>query len=165
MKSLFSYQFHANEVTMANVLNVKSEGFLTIKRVNGGLYDSAVLHAVSSGSIHVMGDLSITGKLTIIADHSATVLLPAKVTCGSLDLTSEYSSNINSNDLEVADTSKVTVLKAATASLYLKLSGPMTGSVTESSTVNTWINWPQGKKSIDMNADSTSIFSERGWNG
>jgi hypothetical protein len=150
---------------MENVLNVKAEGFLNIKRVKGGTYDSAVLHALSSGGIHVLDELNITGKLTIIADHSGTVLLPAKVTCGSLDLTCEYSSNINSDDLEVADYFKATVLKGATASLYLKLSGPITGSVTEASTLNTWINWPQGKKSEDVKTDSTSVFSERGWNG
>src|SRR5262245_14365129 len=106
---------------MANDLNITSQGFLHVERVKGGTYDNAVLHAHSSGSIHVQGELNIKDKLTIIADHSATVLLPAKVTCGSLVLKSEYSSNINSNDLEVTDSCKATVLKAATASLYLKL--------------------------------------------
>lgn len=146
-------------------LNVQSVGFLIIKKVEGGTYDNVTLNAGSSGAIHVLGELIVKNKLTIIADHSATILLPVKVTCDTLNLTSEYSSNVNSNDLEVTGLFTATVLKAATASLYLKLNGPIQGSVTESGTMNTWINWPTGKKSVDVKVDQWSVFSERDWAG
>lgn len=117
------------------------------------------------GAIHVLGELKIHGKLTIICEDRATVLLPDKVTCDSLELISEVSSNVNSNDLEVASECKARASRATTASLYLKLGCVLTGSVTQSSTMNTWINWPYGRKGTDVQVDSGSVFSERDWNG
>lgn len=150
---------------MSNDLNVNCVGIFQVERVEGGTYDNADLHANSSGSIHVLGDLVIKNKLTITADHSATVLLPHKVTCETLSLTSEYSSNVNSNDLEVSGLFEPTVRKSSTASLYLKLKGPTQGKVNNSSTMNTWINWPDGKKTVDVSVDGSSVFSQRDWSG
>jgi len=144
-------------------LNVDANG--QVVRVYSGTYDTAELKAESSGSIHVLGDLTINDKLQITADHSATVLIPFKVTCDDLEVTSEYSSNVNSDDLEATSSFKLTVEKASTASLHLVLSCPITGSITESSTANLWIHWPNGKQPIDLNVDGGSVLQVRDWSG
>lgn len=146
-------------------LNVVSSGVFHIERVPGGTYQNAVLHAHSSGSIHALEPVTVLGKLTVIADHSGTVLLPKKIKCSSLELTSKYSSTINSNDLEVNDFCELNVTKASTCGLYMVLDGPVQGEVNESSTLNTFIKWPNGRKNIDEKVDGSSVFSQRDWNG
>lgn len=146
-------------------LNVESYGIFAVKRVEGGTYDNVTLWAHSSGSIHVLGDLKVTNKLTIIADHSATILLPHTVTCDVLDLSSKYSSNVNSDDLRVITSCKLTALKASTASLYMDLKCPLSGSVLESSTINVWVHWPDGRKTVDVAVDGWSVFGIRDWSG
>lgn len=146
-------------------LEVECHGLFQVKRVEGGEYDNAKLWAHSSGSIHLRGDLTIKNKLTIIADHSATILLPHTVKCDILEIHSTYSSNVNSDNLQATTAFKLEVLKASTVSLYMALRCPITGSVRASSTGNLWVHWPDGRKTTDVSVDGWSVFSVRDWAG
>lgn len=149
-----------------NDLNVTDDGAFTVKVVKGGTYDNVTLTAKSGGSIHVTGKLVVNGTLTLVADHSGTILLPAKVLCQKLYLTSTYSSNINSDDLEVEGYNQLDVSWASTGSLYLVIrSGEIAGSVSEHSTLNTWVDFPNGFKSDTVTTDHTSLYTRRGWSG
>jgi hypothetical protein len=144
--------------------NVDSSGFLHVEGVKGGTYGNVTLNAHGSGSIHAQEDLTVTGTLTLIAESSGTILLPKKVTCNNLVLTCRNSSQINSNDLEVSD-AKATVENASTCGLYMVVSGALSGSVSKSSTLNTWIHWKAANRAPAIGVDSSSVFSLRDWAG
>lgn len=146
-------------------LTIESKGILHIEKVPGGTYTNVKLYAHSSGSIHALEDLIVTGTLTLIAEDSGTILLPKKVKCKTLDLASKNASQINSNDLEVQAACTARVERGSTCGLYMVLAGPLSGSVSQASTLNTWIHWAVERQSIDISVDSSSVFTQRDWDG
>ncbi len=154
-------------------LNVTESGLFAVTEIkNGGThaagtYQNVTLKASSSGSIHVLDTLIVLGTLTIEADHSATILLPAKVSCSTLILKSKLASNVNSNDLEVDGKATITVEQSATASLYMVInSGNLAGWVTDGSTFNCWLHTPKGVSTNDtIQVDHSSSSSRIGWKG
>jgi hypothetical protein len=124
-------------------LRIESEGIFDIKRVPGGTYTNVKLYAHSSGSIHALEDLTVK----------------------TLDLSIKNSSQINSNDLEVQTACKAQVEISSTCGPYMVLAGPLSGSVSQTSTLNTWIHRAIQKQSIDISVDSSSVFTHRDWDG
>lgn len=148
----------------SNDLSVTSEGIFDVKVVKGGTYDNATLTAKSSGSIHVTGELTIKDTLTLVSDHSGTILMPAKVNCKTLFLTSSYASNLNTNDLKVTGPCQLEVSEASTGSLYMEIdSGEIAGSVRNSGLLNLWAYLPNGLKWDKVTCDHSSTYTRRGW--
>ncbi|MEL6275664.1 MAG: hypothetical protein AAFU03_11220 [Bacteroidota bacterium] len=160
---------------MPNDKKVTQTGAFTVNNFPGGTFDNVILEATKGGSIHVTGQLIVNDELTIVADHSGTILLPAKVSCGRVKIHCSYSSTVNSNDLEVTDSPSATIPKpfvvnadhASTCGLYTVISGgQLNGSVQSTSTVNLYADIPSSVKISDqIRCDHTSDYTRRGWSG
>ncbi len=163
-------------------LNETESGAFAVKTVNSGTFQDVTLDATQGGSIHVTGSyLQVEGTLTIKANSGASVLLPNRVTCENLIIIATKGSTINSDNIQVGSAfdpspvnpptppptpsiCSISVDTSSTCGLYIiNEAGYLTGSVKNHSTLNLWVDFPNGLVSDAITYDKTSVYTKRGF--
>jgi hypothetical protein len=149
---------------------VECSGIFRVERAKGGTYKNVTLYAHGGGSVHVLELIFVEGKLTLRSESSATISMSGTIICRELEIICNHSAKIEADDLEFYDTCKLDIDVASTCNLYIATEGPISGSVNgeffTGSTLNAWIYWRQGKKSVNISESRWStVRISNDWGG
>lgn len=150
--------------------SLECEGVFKVKVAQGGTYKNVTLYAHHSGSIHVIDPIYVEGKLTLRCEESATISMSGTIICRELEIICRNSASIKSDDLEYYDSCNINISQASTCTLYIAAEGPISGSVggeiLTGSTLQAWIYWRQGKKSVSISKDYwCTVDIKNDWSG